>query len=147
MVKWGDRLPSTIDISELIENAQNAVSGKTATDALAAFTNIYSGAKVMKLKLLLKRRCESIHYSHFFQQPTCRETVVSLPNVLTTTTLMIQTRMNIKQPFGLQWSSTMMELFIVVQGDISPALEAVILQHRLREEDFVSIASGYPNLS
>lgn len=37
-----------------------------------------------------------------------------------------------------------MELGLVVQGDIWPALEVLTLEHRLRESDFVAIASGSP---
>jgi hypothetical protein len=37
-----------------------------------------------------------------------------------------------------------MELGIVVQGDICPALEVVRLEHRIRERDFVALAKQSP---
>jgi hypothetical protein len=40
----------SIDITELVENARKAVSGKQLLDALVAFADIYSGVRIDKLR-------------------------------------------------------------------------------------------------
>ena len=40
----------TIDISEIVETAISAVKGKPTLDALAAFANIYHGARAEKIR-------------------------------------------------------------------------------------------------
>ncbi|MGH8727212.1 MAG: DUF7380 domain-containing protein, partial [Burkholderiales bacterium] len=45
----------SIDITQLVENARNAVRGKSSIDALAAFANIYPGARAGKMREVSER--------------------------------------------------------------------------------------------
>ena len=137
------RTPS-VDISQLVENARNAVAGKSATDALLAFANLHPGAKVDEMrKSALKQMQQSIFSS------------------LSSSTVLSQDgRVIAKRPamsFGAEPSpddelairAEMVRNYgilvsIIVQGDIWPALEVLLLEHRLCVEDFVGLARQSP---
>lgn len=131
----------SIDITELVENARNSVKGKTALDALAAFANIYGGTQVAQVRE--------------FSEKMLREN--PLQALISSTHMSRDGRVVAKRPgmgFGdanseefkaTVWAEMVkhygMSLGIVVQGDIWPALGVLVLEHRLREGDFVAIAS------
>ncbi|MDD2542378.1 MAG: DUF4209 domain-containing protein [Desulfuromonadaceae bacterium] len=133
-----------IDISEIVENARNAVRGKTAIDALLAFSNIYHGARVANLRDTSKKMLQ--------EHP--------LQALFSSTHMSRDGRVIAKRPgMGLGnadseenevvlWAEMVkhygMELGLVVQGDIWPALEILHLEQRLREADFVSVCNHSP---
>ncbi|MEY2335472.1 DUF4209 domain-containing protein [Acidithiobacillus ferrianus] len=134
----------TIDISEIVETAINAVKGKSTLDALAAFANIYRGAQAVKIRE--------------FSEKMLREH--PLQALFAATHMSRDGRVIAKRPgMGLGdadsdeskatlWAEMVkhygMELGLVVQGEIWPALEILRLEHRLRVEDFVAIANRSP---
>jgi len=134
----------SIDITQLVENARNAVRGKSAIDALAAFANIYRGARALQMRE--------------FSEKMLREH--PLRALISVTHMSRDGRVIAKRPgMGLGdaesddtqaviWAEMVkhygMELGIVVQGSVWPALEILALEHRLRESDFVAIASHSP---
>lgn len=134
----------TIDISEMVETAINAVKGKPTPDALAAFANIYRGARAGKIREFSERMLR--------EHP--------LQALFTATHMSRDGRVIAKRPgmgFGdvnseeykaTLWAEMVknygMELGLVVQGEIWPALEVLRLEHRLRAEDFISIANRSP---
>lgn len=133
-----------IDISEIVENARNAVRGKNAVDALLAFSNIYHGARVANLRDTSKKMLQ--------EHP--------LQALFSSTHMSRDGRVIAKRPgMGLGnsdseenevvlWAEMVkhygMELGLVVQGDIWPALEVLHLEQRLRESDFVSVCNNSP---
>lgn len=133
-----------IDITQLVENARNSVKGKIAIDALAAFANIYGGERVAQVRE--------------FSEKMLREH--PLQALFPATHMSKDGRVVAKRPgmgFGdansdeykaTVWAEMVkhygMGLGIVVQGDIWPALEVLVLEHRLRESDFVAFASCSP---
>ena len=130
----------SIDITEIIEAARKAVSNKPTDEALAAFANLYRGATSAKL------REESVQMLR--QHP--------LQALFGSTHLSRDGRVIAKTPApGFSntdsdeykrsvWSEMirhyMIELGLIVQGRIWPALEVLLQEHRLREDDFVTIA-------
>jgi hypothetical protein len=134
----------SIDITQLVENARNAVRGKSSIDALAAFANIYPGARAGKMREFSERMLR--------EHP--------LQALISATHMSRDGRVIAKRPgMGLGdaesddtqaaiWAEMVkhygMELGLVVQGDIWPALEVLGLEHRLRESDFVAMASRSP---
>jgi hypothetical protein len=134
----------SIDITEFIEKARNAVRDKAALDALAAFANIYRGSRVAEVR-------ESA-------ETMLRE--APLQALVSGTYMSRDGRVIAKRPglgFGdahsdehqaTLWAEMIkyygMGLSLVVQGDIWPALEVLVLEHRLRESDFVAITTGSP---
>lgn len=133
-----------IDLSELMENARKSVSGKTVSEALCAFANLTSGPRVSDLK---KSALEKI--GKFPLQSLFSATMMSRDG-----------RVVAKRPamgFGAESSpeneisilADMVRDFgffvnIAVVGEIIPALEVIIREHRLREADFVGLAHRSP---
>jgi len=130
-----------IDISELIENAVKAVKGKTTPEALLQFANVYRGAKVEKIRSF----SEEMLRNH------------PLQSLISATHMSSDGRVIAKRPGadlnGENQDETIwpemvkhyvMELGLVVQGDIWPSLEVIRLEHRLKEADFHSFVSRSP---
>lgn len=130
-----------IDISELIENARNAVRGKNALDALLALVNIYRGAEVQKIREFSKKMLR--------EHP--------IQNLFSATHMSKDGRVIAKHPGtdpggeidkARVWPEMVkhyiMEIGVVLQGYIWPALEVVRLEHRIKETDFYLIARQSP---
>lgn len=132
-----------VDISELVENARKSVAGKSVQDALFSFANIYQGARVDQI------RTES---EKILQQSIFRRLVGS-------THLSHDGRVIAKQPAAgfdstpasdapALWAQMVHDyqilINIVVHGDIWPAHEVLLQEHRLREDDFIDLASQSP---
>jgi hypothetical protein len=134
----------SIDITQLVENARNAVKGKTAIDALAAFANIYRGAREAQIR----ESSEKMLREHPLQAFISATHMSRDGRVLAKRPGMGLSDANSDDTQAAIWAEMVkhygMELGLVVQGDIWPALEILGLEHRLRESDFVAIASRSP---
>jgi len=132
-----------VDISELIENARKLVSGKPVRDALFSFANIYQGARADQIRTSAEK---------ILQQSIFRRLAGS-------THLSRDGRVIAKQPAtGFEnvpgredpalWAQMVHDyqilINIVVHGDILPAHEVLLQEHRLREDDFIGLASQSP---
>lgn len=130
-----------IDISKLIESSIRAVKGKDLNEALLSFSNIYSGASVESIRKL----SEELIATHPIQ------------SLFGATHYSLDGRVVAKRPAAglgeidqikVVWPEMIkhysMELGLVVQGDIWPALEILRLEHRIRESDINSIVSRSP---
>ncbi|MDH3335910.1 MAG: DUF4209 domain-containing protein, partial [Rhodospirillaceae bacterium] len=130
-----------IDITELIENSVKVVKGKELGEALLRFANIYKGARSDKIRN--------------FTEEMIREH--PLHSLLAGTYLSSDGRVIAKKPSAdiggenqeaVIWpkmvSHYTMQLSLVVQGNIWPALEIVRQEHRLKEADFYSLVSRSP---
>lgn len=133
-----------VDITQLVENARKSVTGKPATEALLAFANLHRGAKVDEMRKSALERMRQFVFSSLFSS-----TVMSRDGrVIAKRPAMslgaepsaddeIAIRAEMVRDYGILVS-------IVVQGDIWPALEVLLLEHRLREADFVGLARQSP---
>lgn len=133
-----------VDITQLVENARKSVSGKSATEALLAFANLHRGVKVDEMRKSALERMQQFVFSSLFSS-----TVMSRDGrVIAKRPAMslgaepseddeIAIRSEMIRDYGILVS-------IVVQGDIWPALEVLLLEHRLREADFVGLANQSP---
>ena len=132
-----------VDISELVENARKSVAGKSVQDALFSFANIYQGARVDQVRTAAEK---------ILQQSIFRRLAGS-------THLSRDGRVIAKQPAAgfdnapasddpALWAQMLHDyqilINIVVHGDIWPAHEVLLQEHRLREEDFIGLASQSP---
>ena len=132
-----------VDISELVENARKSVAGKSVQDALFSFANIYQGARVDQVRTAAEK---------ILQQSIFRRLGGS-------THLSRDGRVIAKQPatgFDIApasddpalWAQMVHDyqilINIVVHGDIWPAHEVLLQEHRLREGDFIGLASQSP---
>ena len=133
-----------VDITQFVEDARNAVSGKAPVDALQAFVNLYAGANAKQLR---ESAIENLHSS-------------SLLAMLPIQAMTGDGRVAAKQP-GMELGATPADgneerilyemihhhsfaVTLVVQGRIWPALEVLLLEHRLREADFIHLAGQSP---
>jgi hypothetical protein len=138
------RISSSIDISDLVESTRNRVRGKTVTDALVALASVCSAIRVVSLRETSEEMLK--------QHP--------IRSLLSSTHVSQDGRVVAKHP-GMDWSDPTsesyravvgaemvrnfsMQLGVSVTGAIWPALEILILEHRLREADFVSLAAQSP---
>lgn len=133
-----------IDITQLVENARKSVTGKPATEALLAFANLYRGAKVDEMRKSALERMRQFVFSSLFSSTVmsrdgrviAKRPAMSL-GAEPTADDEIAIRAEMVRDYGILVS-------IVVQGDIWPALEVLLLEHRLRETDFVGLARQSP---
>lgn len=134
----------SIDISEFVESSRNAVRGKDVTEALRSFANVQNGTRVKKI------RADTV--TNIQLSP--------LQNLIAASTLSRDGRVVAKRP-GMRsgegsneenemviWARMIQDygriISITVQGAILPGLEILLAEHRLRESDFVYLASASP---
>lgn len=133
-----------VDISQLVDNARNAVRGKTPLDALKAFVNTHHGANVKELRDSAMTRLRSTPLQALISATVMSRdgrVIAKRPGMslcgAPTEDDEIVIRSEMIRDYGILVS-------IVVQGDILPALEVLLLEHRLREADFVGLATHSP---
>ncbi|ERZ30886.1 DUF4209 domain-containing protein [Pseudomonas aeruginosa] len=133
-----------VDISELVENARKAVSGKSPIDALKAFANLHRGARVDALRKGAIDRMQQFPLQSLFAATVmsrdgrviAKRPAMSFGSEATDSDE-VAIRAGMIQDYGIL-------VHIVVQGDIWPALETMLLEHRLREADFIDLARNSP---
>jgi len=142
--EMGEIRSPSIDITQLVEIARNAVRGKSSIDALAAFANIYPGAQAGKIR----ESAEKMLQEHPLQALFSATHISRDGRVIAKRPGMGLGDANSDDTQVTIWAEMVkhygMELGLVVQGDIWPALEVLALEHRLQESDFVAIASRSP---
>jgi hypothetical protein len=134
----------SIDITQLVEKARNAVRGKPAIDALAAFANMYHGARRTRMREISEKMLREHPLQAFISATHMSRdgrVIAKRPGMGLDGSNSDDTEAAIWAEMVKQYS---MELGLVVLGYIWPALEVLVLEHRLRESDFVAIASESP---
>jgi hypothetical protein len=134
----------SIDITALVQNARDAVKGKTVLEALAAFANIFGGARVARIR----QACEIQLREHpllalipAVHRSSDGRVVAKQPGMTFGDTNSEEYQTTVWDAMVRSYS---LELSLVAQGSIWPALEVIVSEHRLLETDFVSIASRSP---
>jgi len=133
-----------VDITAIVENARKAVTGKPIHEALLAFANLHRGANVDELRMSAIERIRQFPLQSLFAATVlsrdgrviAKRPPMSMEPDLTEEDE-IATRSEMIRDYGIL-------VGIVVQGDIWPALEVLLLEHRLREADFVALARHSP---
>ncbi|WP_316869812.1 DUF4209 domain-containing protein [Ralstonia wenshanensis] len=134
----------SIDISHIVETARKSVAGKSAQAALQAFANVYRGVNVEQLRDGAMKRMRE----HPFLSLMAATVMSSDGRVIAKRPSMslgaepteddeIAIRAEMIRDYGVL-------IGIVVQGDVLPALEVLLLEQRLREYDFVALAHQSP---
>ncbi len=133
-----------ITIFQLIENARKSVSGKSATEALLAFANLHRGVKVDEMReSALEQMQRFVSYSLSSSTVMSRDgrVIAKRPAMSLVAEPSEDDEIAIRSEMIRDYDSL---VSIVVQGDIWPALEVLLLEHRLREADFVGLARQSP---
>ena len=137
-------VPPGVDISQIAEDARNSVKGKGIVEALKAFANLRSFTNTKELR---ESAIKSLHN-------------YPLQTLFPVTTMSHDGRVIGKRP-GMGHDATpsdgdkavirsemihshRLSVALCVQGRIWPALEMLLLEHRLREADFVVLARQAP---
>ncbi len=128
------RISVGTDISDLMERARNHVKGKAPLEALHAFANIHSGAKAETLRERCTKKVTDFPFSTMFGTThfSSDGRVVGKRSAITSGEPDAEAALRSEMVTMYQ-----MELSLLVQGIILPALEILTLEHRLREQDFV----------
>ena len=132
-----------IDLSESVEKARNAVSGKPPDEALRAFANLHA----ISAKKLRESAIESLSRSSFLASISKvvsshdGRVIARTPGIKGSTPSdedeeAIRAEMN-HPHYG-------MLVGVAVQALILPALEVLTLEHRLRTADFIELARRSP---
>lgn len=133
-----------VDITQIVENARKSVTGKSEQEALLAFANLYGGANADELRSSALERMRQYPLQSLFSATVisrdgrviAKRPAMSLGGELTEDDE-IAIRAEMIRDYGTLVS-------IVAQGDIWPALEVLLLEHRLRESDFIDLARHSP---
>ena len=131
------------DISQIVENARNAVRGKGLEEALKAFVNL-SRTNAKKLRESTIKDLE-----HFIAHRLFSTTFMSRDGRVTAKMpSMSSSSMPSDDDEGVIYSKMVenycIHVSLAVQGSILPAQEVLLLEHRLREADFVNLARQSP---
>lgn len=134
----------SIDISELVENARRAVGGKLLREALAAFADIYPGVRFAKLR----QSAIDLLRQHPLQALFPATVLSRDGRVIARRPGMSMGAEGDPQDDAAIWAEIVkhysIEVGLVVQGDIWPALETLTLEHRLTERDMTAVAESSP---
>lgn len=130
-----------IDITELINKARDAVRGKSAIEALRAFANVYGGANSERFRefskeLLVKHPLQALFSATYISRDG--RVIAKRPGAD------LADSENEATIWPEMVKHYVMELGIVIQGDVWPALEVVRQEHRLKESDFLHLANESP---
>jgi len=133
-----------VDISQMIKGACESVQGKSVIEALRGFANIYRGIDAKGLRESALERMQKNPFQALFPATMMSEdgrVIAKRPGMSLNGSMTnedeIAIRVEMIRDYGI-------EIGLVVQGSIVPALDAILLEHRLCERDFVSLASESP---
>ena len=131
------------DISQIVENSRNAVKGKELVEALKIFTNL----DVVNVKELRESTIKNLEHaiahrlfpttfmSHDGRVTAKMPSMSSSPIPSDDDEEVIHSKMV---------GNYLIHVSLAVQGSILPAQEVLLLEHRLREADFVNLARQSP---
>ncbi|EMH4148827.1 DUF4209 domain-containing protein [Providencia stuartii] len=133
-----------VDLTQIIEKARASVTGKSAQNALLAFANLHRGVNAEQLRNSALERMRQHPLQSLFAATVmsrdgrviAKRPAMGLGGELTEDDE-IAIRAEMIRDHGILVS-------IVVQADIWPALEVLLLEHRLRESDFIELARLSP---
>ena len=132
------------DITKYVEYAQTQIKGKNLIDAFCAFTSITQGSRVSELRESAERTLREHPLKFLFPathisrdgRVIAKQSGSSLGDV------------NSESYKAMVWeemvSKYSLEIIMRVTAEIVPAMGVLVLEHRLREIDFISIANQSP---
>lgn len=133
-----------IDISEMVENAQNLVHNKSVIEALKAFANLHRGADAKQLRDQAMKQLRDFPLQTMFPATVVSSdgrVIAKRPGMSLGSSPSDEDEIVIRAEMIKSYG---MFVSIMVQGDVWPAHEVMLLEHRLREDDFVSLANQSP---
>ena len=137
------------DISELVKNVRDAVRGKTLPEALRTFANLPCSVKTEELRESAIERLNAFPLQAFISATVMNHdgrVIAKRPGMSTNATLSdndntCENEMVIHSTMVQDYSY---HVGLAVQGYIRPAHDILLLEHRIRETDFITLASQSP---
>jgi len=133
-----------VDISQLVEDARKSVAGKPLQEALLSFANVHQGENVENLRENVLERMRQFPLRFLsaasVMSPDGR-VIAKRPAMGRGSELTASDEIAIRAEMVHDYCILVR---IVVQGDIWPAHEVLMLEHRLREADFIELARNSP---
>ncbi len=131
-----------VDITESIEHARNVVSGKNSTEALRCFAALHSGANAARLRTQTLDAKKKYIFSSLFGSTQfdrdgrviAKRAAYGLGNTESDEASLLA---DMVQDFQI-------EMGLIVQGYLLPALDVMHGEHRVCERDFIDIANHSP---
>jgi hypothetical protein len=133
-----------VDISEMIEVSRDLVANKPATEALRAFTSLHRGANSEELRQATIKKMRQYPLQSLFASSTISRdgrVIAKRPPLSLNSDLTAEDEIAIHAEMVRDHGILMS---LVVQGYILPALDVLILEHRLCETEFVDLAMQSP---
>ena len=124
-----------VDIRQMVEEARKAVRGKEPVEALEVFVNLYPGANVQELRKNAIEGRRSHPLASLFPTKIIGSGGRTVAKNFDDDDQSILSQMI--RDYGISVS-------LIVQGNILPAQEILLLEHRLRETDFIVLARQSP---
>lgn len=131
-----------VDITEPIEHARNSVSGKNSTEALRCFAALHSGANAVRLRAQTLDAKKKYVFSGLFGatqfgrdgRVIAKRAAYGFSN----------TEADEESLFSDMVKDFKIEMGLIVQSCLLPALDVMHCEHRLSERDFMDIAHHSP---
>ena len=133
-----------MDITQLVENARKSVQGKEPVEALKAFANLHSVANAKQLRESAIKNLRNYPLQALFPTMVMSHdgrVIGKRSGVGHSDTPTDDDEVRIRHEMIHSHS---LSVDLVVQGCIWPALQMLLLEHRLREADFVVLARQSP---
>ena len=132
-----------VDVSEIAEQARDAVSGKPAGEALDAFANLHRISVTQLRKSAIKSLSDSSLRAIIPKVVTSHDgRVIAKTPGLSGTTPSEEDEAEVYAEMTRFHYEPLVVL--IVQGSILPALDVLTLEHRLGEADFIGLARRSP---
>ena len=133
-----------IDISELVEAAQTSVRGKDLSSALLALCNIHRGARKSKLKEFAEKMLREHPLQALFASTHLSRdgrVVAKRPGFGFGSVDSEEYRVTLRAKMVKHYT---MEIGLIAQGQLLPALDVLLLEHRVREADLEYMVRNSP---
>jgi hypothetical protein len=133
-----------VDISDMLQIARDAVTNKSTMDALRAFTGLHRGANSDELRQDVMKKMRQYPLQSLFVSSTFSRdgrVIAKRPSLSLSGDLTEEDETAIRAEMVRDHGIL---VNIVVPGYILPALDVLILEHRLRESDFIDLALQSP---
>jgi len=133
-----------VDITQRVESARNAVTGKSAQEALLEFVSLYHWANAEEFRKSIMSRMQRFPMQFLFgaTMMSCGGRVIAKRPAARSFGQSTEDDEVVIRAEMVRDYSTYVSLR--VQGSILPALEVLLFEHRLRKADFIGLARQSP---
>ena len=144
-INWHPISTSSVDTSQIVEDVRNAVKGKELFEALKEFANLHPGVNAKELHEETTELLQRYPFHALFSTTMMNHSgrvIAKRPGMSPSDTPSENDEIRIRSE--MIRSYTVVHVDFVVQNLILPAQEILLLDHRLREADFIDLARQSP---